>query len=66
MGKKTTKIAVPTELVNKLKKPAEEAGFKSINDYILKVLEDKASSSDFSDEDEEKVKQRLKALGYMD
>ncbi len=66
MGKKNTKITIPAELCNKLKKPAEEAGFKSVNDYILKVLEDKASSSDFSDEDEEKVKERLKALGYMD
>lgn len=66
MGKKNTKITIPAELYNKLKKPAEEAGFKSANDYILKVLEDKASSSDFSDEDEEKVKERLKALGYMD
>lgn len=65
MGKKSTKISIPTELYNKLKKPAEEAG-KSVDEYILKVLEDKASSSDFSEEDEEKVKERLKALGYMD
>ncbi|MFO7865366.1 MAG: CopG family transcriptional regulator [Candidatus Aminicenantes bacterium] len=66
MGKKTTKIAVPTELYNKLKKPAEDAGFKAVDDYIRKVLEEKASSAGFSEEDEGKVKERLKALGYMD
>ena len=65
MGKKT-KITVPAELYSKLQKPAEKAGFKSVDEYILKVLEDKAAAHDFSEEDEEKVKERLKALGYMD
>jgi Arc/MetJ-type ribon-helix-helix transcriptional regulator len=74
-------ISIPKPLAEKLKKRCEGTGFNSVSSYVTYVLrqlvstiekketpteEQPAEKEAFSKEDEEKVKERLKALGYID
>jgi Arc/MetJ-type ribon-helix-helix transcriptional regulator len=72
-GKKYTTISIPTPLANKIKKRIEGTGFNSLSSYVTYVLREVISNVEedeheeaFSKEDEEKVKERLRALGYLD
>jgi Arc/MetJ-type ribon-helix-helix transcriptional regulator len=70
--KKYTTISIPTPLAEKIKKRIEGTGFHSISSYVIYVLREVISGIEeekeevFSKEDEEKVKDRLRALGYLD
>jgi Arc/MetJ-type ribon-helix-helix transcriptional regulator len=70
---KYTTISIPTPLAEKIKKQIEGTGFNSLSSYVTYVLRQIASSTDeseahrgFTKEDEEKIKQRLRKLGYID
>jgi len=71
-GKKYTTISIPTPLAEKIKKRIEGTGFNSLSAYVTYVLREVISGIEedneeaFSKEDEEKVKDRLRALGYLD
>ncbi len=71
-------ISLPKPLAEKIKKRCEGTGFNSVSSYVTYVLrqlvsniekkeapEQPAEKEAFSKEDEEKVKERLKALGYI-
>jgi Arc/MetJ-type ribon-helix-helix transcriptional regulator len=71
--KKYTTISIPTPLANKIKQRIEGTGFNSLSSYVTYVLrevisnvEDEEQEEAFSKDDEEKVKDRLRALGYLD
>jgi len=70
--KKYTTVSIPVPLYNKVKDNIRETGFTSVSDYVTYVLrelmaESKGEAKDeFSKEDEEKVKERLRSLGYLD
>jgi len=70
--KKYTTISIQTPLAEKIKKRIEGTGFHSLSSYVTYVLREVISGMDeeegeaFSKEDEEKVKERLRALGYLD
>jgi Arc/MetJ-type ribon-helix-helix transcriptional regulator len=71
--KKYTTISIPTPLAEKIKKQIEGTGFNSLSSYVTFVLRQIASSTEksesdsgFSKEDEEKIKERLRNLGYID
>ena len=71
--KKYTTISIPTPLANKIKDQIEGTGFNSLSSYVTYVLRQIASSSEkdqkekgFTKEDEEKIKERLRNLGYID
>ncbi len=70
--KKFTTISIPTQLAEKIKKRIEGTGFHSLSSYATYVLREVISGTEedegeaFSKEDEEKVKERLRALGYLD
>ncbi len=72
--KKFTSVSIPIPLFEKVKKRIEGTGFTSVSDYVTFVLrevlaseeEDAEDKEAFSKEDEEKVKERLRALGYLD
>jgi len=70
--KKFTTISIPTPLAEKIKKRIEGTGFTSLSSYVTYVLREVISGIEeeseevFSKEDEEKVKDRLRALGYLD
>jgi Arc/MetJ-type ribon-helix-helix transcriptional regulator len=73
--KRFTSVAIPTSLFEKIKERIDGTDFASVSSYIVYVLREVlATTSDeaqpereaLSKEDEEKVKERLKALGYLD
>jgi len=71
--KKYTTVSIPTPLVEKIKNRIEGTGFTSVSSYVTYVLREVIANMDeddddevFSKEDEEKVKERLRALGYLD
>lgn len=71
MEKEFTDIPIPTSLYQKIEDKIEGKGLSAVVSYVTKVLNESLSKPDetkeaFSKEDEEKVKDRLKALGYID
>lgn len=70
--KKYTTISIPTPLAEKIKKRIKGTGFTSLSSYVTYVLREvisgieEESKEAFTKEDEEKVKERLRALGYLD
>jgi Arc/MetJ-type ribon-helix-helix transcriptional regulator len=70
--KKFTTISIPSPLAEKIKKRIDGTGFTSLSSYVTYVLREVISGMDesteeaFTKEDEEKVKDRLRALGYLD
>jgi len=71
MDKEFTTVSIPTSLYKKIEEKIKGSEITSVASYITKVLRESLSKEEqvqevFSKEDEEKVKERLKALGYID
>jgi Arc/MetJ-type ribon-helix-helix transcriptional regulator len=70
--KKFTTISIPTPLAEKIKKRIKGTGFTSLSSYVTYVLREvisgveEESEEAFSKDDEKRVKDRLKSLGYLD
>ena len=68
-----TTVSIPVELYEKIKQRIKETEFSSVSDYVTYVLKEVLASLEeeedeevFTKEEEEKVKERLRALGYLD
>jgi len=67
-----TTVSIPKPLFNKLKRQIEGTGFTSVSSYVTYILREiiaeKSEEEEraFTEEDEEAVKRRLRALGYID
>ncbi len=64
-------IHIPTTLYKKIEERIKGTGFASVSSYVTYVLreiiaEDEEEEEKFSKEDEERVKERLRALGYLE
>ena len=71
MEKEFTNVSIPTSLYKKIEEKIKNTEFSSVSSYVTKVLRESLSKEGetqqpLSKEDEEKVKERLKALGYID
>ena len=71
MEKDVMAVSIPASLYKKIEETIKGTGDASVSDYIAKALREKLAQEEkkgdsFSQEDEEKVKERLKALGYID
>ena len=69
--KKFTTVSIPTPLFRKVEERIRDTGFTSVSGYVTYVLreivsEDAEEEEPFTEEDEERVKERLRALGYID
>ena len=74
--KKFTSVSIPVPLFRKVEERIKGTGFTSVSSYVTYVLreiiaeeerqEPDEDDSPFSKEDEERVKDRLRALGYID
>ena len=69
--KKFTTVSIPTPLFKKIEERIKGTGFTSVSSYVTYVLreiiaEDEKEEEPFSKEDEERVKERLRALGYLE
>ena len=69
-----TTVSIPKPLADKIKERMKGTGFSSVSSYVTYVLrqvlssieEEERSKEAFTKEEEEKVKQRLRDLGYID
>jgi len=67
-----TSVSIPTSLAEKIEKRIKGTEFSSISAYITFVLEEvvsdeeKENSEELSKEDDERIKARLRSLGYLD
>ena len=65
-------VKIPKSLYDRIKERIEDAGFESVDEYVTYVLREVLANLEeedeeiFSEEEEEKVKERLRALGYLD
>jgi len=71
MDKEFTTVSIPSSLYKKIEEKIKGSEITSVASYITKVLRESISKEEqvqeaLSKEDEEKVKERLKALGYID
>lgn len=71
MDKEFTTVSIPTSLHKKIEEFIKGTEYGSVSSYAAKVLRESLSKADpatavFSKDEEEKVKERLKALGYID
>ena len=69
--KKFTTVSIPTPLFRKVEERIKGTGFTSVSSYVTYVLreivaEEEDQTEPFTKEDEERVKERLRALGYID
>ena len=64
-------IEIPESLYNRVEARLKGSNFASVSDYVSFILrerlivEEQGSQTVYSKEDEEKIKARLKALGYL-
>jgi len=70
MNEEKTTISIPLPLYNKLKEKIKNTDFNSVSDYAVYVftelMADEESEENFTKDDEEKIKSRLRSLGYLD
>ena len=71
MEKEFENVSIPTILYKKIEEKIKGSETKSVASYATKVLRESLSKEEsapdeLSKEDEEKVKERLKAFGYLD
>ncbi len=63
-------VSLPAELYTKIEQRVAVTEFQSVDEYVNFVLEEVVKEEEpeaaFSKEDEEEMKKRLKALGYLD
>lgn len=73
MNEEYGEIRIPVRLIEEIEGRIGATEFESVEEYVTFVLEEVVRDTDeeeieevFSEEDEAKVKGRLKALGYLD
>lgn len=70
MSKDKVTLKIPRPLYNRIKDIIEGSGFSSVNEFVVYILRDLVSLHDLdrtelSKEEIEKIRQRLKNLGYF-
>jgi len=64
-------VSIPASLYRKIEEKIKGTKIDSVSSYVTKVIQEnlakeEGASESLSKDDEEKVKERLKALGYLD
>lgn len=59
------KVKLDRALYDRLTRVADQAGYSSVDEFVLHLLE-KAAEDAESSESEEDVRKRLQGLGYID
>lgn len=71
MSKDKIEVNISKELYELVKQRVKESNgeFKDVEDYVefvlREIVKDEEEEQKYSKEDEEKIKQRLKSLGYL-
>ncbi len=64
-------ITIPAKLYERIEDRIKDTEFSSVSEYVTYVLNEVLAAIEedeevFTEEEEEKVKERLRALGYLD
>jgi Arc/MetJ-type ribon-helix-helix transcriptional regulator len=63
-------VSISTPLYDKVKEKIKGTEFTSVSGYVeyvlRELLSEEGETEEFSKEDEEKIKSRLRSLGYLD
>ena len=66
---RSASVVIPKRLFKKIEEKIKNTSFSSVSDYVTYLLEKELYEAEdeevFSEEDEEKVKERLRSLGYL-
>ena len=72
MKEKKVTVSLPKSLIDRIKKRVKETEFSSVSEWITYVLEEALTGMEknegketHSKEEEEIIKERLRALGYL-
>jgi len=71
MGGEKVAVYIPRKLYERIEKAVRESGgeFKNVEEYVTFVLKEVLSGEEeeavFTPEEEEEIKKRLRALGYL-
>jgi len=70
MGEEKVAVYIPKKLYERIEKAIKESGgeFKNVEEYVAFVLEEVLKEEEetaFTPEEEEEIKRRLRALGYL-
>lgn len=60
-----SKIKLDKDLMERVKKAAELAGYSSVDEFVVHVLEKELSRVDEGGASDEEIKKRLEGLGYI-
>lgn len=63
------KLKIDDDLLEKLKKCSETAGYASVDEFIIHALEKETTAilgADSNSASEEEIKKRLRGLGYIE
>ncbi|RLE71124.1 MAG: hypothetical protein DRJ37_05570 [Thermoprotei archaeon] len=70
--RKYTTVSIPTTLYNRIKKIIEGTGFTSVSSFVTYVLreiaaayEEEEEAEPFSEEERNKIIEKLRKLGYL-
>ena len=73
MEEKKVTVSLPKSLIDRIKKRIKETEFSSVSEWITYVLEEVLTDIEkdegketHSKEEEERIKERLRALGYLE
>lgn len=64
-----TTVSIPVPLFEKLKTQIEDTGFTSVSSYVGYILREivaERGEAPFTEEDEEKIREKLRSLGYLE
>ena len=59
------KVKIERELYERLTKTAEQAGYSSVDEFVVHLLEKAAADAEKA-QDKEDVRKRLQGLGYIE
>ena len=62
-------LLLPAELYDRLEERVKATGFGSVEEYVIFILEEVLKEGEegaLSKEEEEEIKKRLRALGYLE
>ena len=60
-----SKIKIEKELLERLQKASELAGYSSVDEFVVHVLEKELSKIGEGGDSDEEIKKRLEGLGYI-
>jgi Arc/MetJ-type ribon-helix-helix transcriptional regulator len=59
-------VTIPEEVAQGIDQRIRDSGFASVDEFVLARLLEEPGEIPFSEEDERRLKERLRSLGYID